>query len=192
MAFLENYPANSRFAEAFRTLRTNIQFSFLDKEFRVILITSAGQAEGKTTTVMNLALSIIFGLMTGVGLAFLLEYMDRSLRTEEDVQRYMDLPVLSVVPEADKAKVGSQRSDVGRQTSEVGGRRSEVRGQRSEVRGRMSVVNPQTATTHEIKNQSTQKQIPSHFNGIPGELPRELPVCGGIPHPADQYPVFIP
>ena len=53
---------------------------------------------------LNLALSIIFGLMTGVGLAFLLEYMDRSLRTEEDVQRYMDLPVLSVVPEADKAK----------------------------------------------------------------------------------------
>ena len=53
---------------------------------------------------LNLALSIIFGLMTGVGLAFLLEYMDRSLRTEEDVQRYMDLAVLSVVPEADKAK----------------------------------------------------------------------------------------
>jgi polysaccharide biosynthesis transport protein len=53
---------------------------------------------------LNLALSVIFGLMTGVGLAFLLEYMDRSLRTEEDVQRYMDLPVLSVVPEADKGK----------------------------------------------------------------------------------------
>ena len=53
--FLGNYPTNSRFAEAFRTLRTNIQFSFLDKDFRAILITSAGQAEGKTTTVMNLA-----------------------------------------------------------------------------------------------------------------------------------------
>ncbi len=53
--FLENYPANSRYAEAFRTLRTNVQFSFLDKEFRVILVTSAGQAEGKTTITMNLA-----------------------------------------------------------------------------------------------------------------------------------------
>ena len=55
LAFLENYPTNSRFAEAFRTLRTNIQFSFLDKEFRAILITSSGPGEGKTTTVMNLA-----------------------------------------------------------------------------------------------------------------------------------------
>lgn len=53
---------------------------------------------------LNLALSVVFGLMTGVGIAFLLEYMDRSLRTEEDVQRYMDLPVLSVVPKAEKAR----------------------------------------------------------------------------------------
>ena len=59
---------------------------------------------------LNFILSILFGLMTGVGLAFLLEYMDRSLRTEEDVQRYMDLPVLSVVPEADKAKSRVQRA----------------------------------------------------------------------------------
>jgi len=53
---------------------------------------------------LNFILSIIFGLMTGVGLAFLWEYMDRSLRTEEDVRRYLDLPVLSVVPIADGKK----------------------------------------------------------------------------------------
>ena len=49
----------------------------------------------------NVLLSVIFGLMTGIGLAFLLEYIDRSLRTEEDVRRYLDLPVLSVVPVAE-------------------------------------------------------------------------------------------
>ncbi len=54
---------------------------------------------------LNLLLSIIFGLMTGVGLAFLLEYVDRSLRTEEDIQRFIDLPVLTIVPEADRTKV---------------------------------------------------------------------------------------
>jgi uncharacterized protein involved in exopolysaccharide biosynthesis len=57
---------------------------------------------------LNLILSIIFGLMTGVGIAFLWEYLERSLRTEEDVRRYLDLPVLSVIPVADKAKVKSQ------------------------------------------------------------------------------------
>ena len=53
---------------------------------------------------LNLILSIIFGLMTGVGIAFLWEYLDRSLRTEEDVRRYLDLPVLSVIPVAEKVQ----------------------------------------------------------------------------------------
>jgi non-specific protein-tyrosine kinase len=42
-------------AEAYRTLRTNIQFSSLDQQIRTLLITSAGPDEGKSTTVANLA-----------------------------------------------------------------------------------------------------------------------------------------
>lgn len=53
--FLANYPPKSRFAEAFRTMRTNIQFSFLDKKFRAILVTSAGESEGKTSAVANIS-----------------------------------------------------------------------------------------------------------------------------------------
>ncbi|MFH1489326.1 MAG: DUF4388 domain-containing protein [Pseudomonadota bacterium] len=52
--FLDTYPAQSRFAEAYRTLRTNIHFSFLERDFQSILITSAGEEEGKTITVANL------------------------------------------------------------------------------------------------------------------------------------------
>ena len=48
-------------------------------------------------------LGIIVGLMIGIGLSFLWEYIDRSLRTEEDVQRYLGLPVLTVIPMADQA-----------------------------------------------------------------------------------------
>ncbi|MGD8386721.1 MAG: polysaccharide biosynthesis tyrosine autokinase [Desulfobacteraceae bacterium] len=51
---LASYPAQSRFAEAYRTLRTNIQFAFMDKAFRSLTVTSAGEMEGKTTTVANL------------------------------------------------------------------------------------------------------------------------------------------
>jgi capsular exopolysaccharide synthesis family protein len=42
-------------AEAFRTLRTNMQFSSIDKKAQVICITSAGPSEGKSTVVSNLA-----------------------------------------------------------------------------------------------------------------------------------------
>ncbi len=53
--FLKDYPADSRFAESYRTLRTNTLFSFMDKECQSILITSSGEGEGKSTTVANLA-----------------------------------------------------------------------------------------------------------------------------------------
>lgn len=49
----------------------------------------------------NLFLSIILGLFGGVGLAFFLEYLDQSIRTEEDVENYLELPVLSLIPIAD-------------------------------------------------------------------------------------------
>ncbi len=54
----------------------------------------------------NLLLSIILGVFGGVGLAFLLEYLDQTVRTEEDVQNVLGLPVLSVIPVADKAESG--------------------------------------------------------------------------------------
>jgi succinoglycan biosynthesis transport protein ExoP len=44
-------------AEAFRTLRTNIEFVNLDVHARTIMITSAIQAEGKSTTAANLAIA---------------------------------------------------------------------------------------------------------------------------------------
>ncbi|AZK60202.1 CpsD/CapB family tyrosine-protein kinase [Candidatus Desulforudis audaxviator] len=42
-------------AEAYRTLRTNLGFAAPDRPARVILVSSAGPADGKTTTVSNLA-----------------------------------------------------------------------------------------------------------------------------------------
>jgi capsular polysaccharide biosynthesis protein len=46
---------------------------------------------------LNVAIAMILGLMVSIGLAFLLEYLDNRIRTEEDVQRFLDLPVLGVI-----------------------------------------------------------------------------------------------
>ena len=47
----------SAVAEAYRTLRTNIQLSSLDQPLRTLLVASAGPDEGKSTTLANLAVA---------------------------------------------------------------------------------------------------------------------------------------
>lgn len=45
-------------AEAYRILRTNIEFSSTDRKIKVILVTSSGPAEGKSTTAANMAIAM--------------------------------------------------------------------------------------------------------------------------------------
>lgn len=46
---------------------------------------------------LNMAIAAVLGLMIGVGLAFLLEYLDTSIKTEKDVEELLDLPVIGLV-----------------------------------------------------------------------------------------------
>lgn len=55
----------------------------------------------------NVIFGVIVGLMMGIGLSFLWEYLDRSVRTEEDVQIYLGVPVLSVIPIANRGSAKS-------------------------------------------------------------------------------------
>jgi succinoglycan biosynthesis transport protein ExoP len=49
---------NSASAEAYRSLRTSIQFLGIERETKVVQITSSTSGEGKTTTVANLAVAL--------------------------------------------------------------------------------------------------------------------------------------
>jgi Mrp family chromosome partitioning ATPase/capsular polysaccharide biosynthesis protein len=49
---------NSPDAEAFRVLRTNLDFVNLDRQARTIMLTSAVEGEGKSTTAANLAVTL--------------------------------------------------------------------------------------------------------------------------------------
>jgi len=46
----------------------------------------------------NLLLALFLGLFGGVGLAFVMEYLDNSVKSVEDIERYSGLPTLGVVP----------------------------------------------------------------------------------------------
>ncbi|ARI76246.1 YveK family protein [Halobacillus mangrovi] len=46
---------------------------------------------------LNIAIAVVVGLMVGVGLAFLLEYLDTTIKTEEDIEQTLGLPIMGVV-----------------------------------------------------------------------------------------------
>ena len=48
--------SRSPISEAYRTLRTNLDFAGLDRALKTLVVTSAGVSEGKSTTLANLAI----------------------------------------------------------------------------------------------------------------------------------------
>lgn len=52
---------------------------------------------------LNIALGLFLGLVASCSLAFLLEYTDRSIKTEDDVAKYLnDVPVIGIIPKEAK------------------------------------------------------------------------------------------
>lgn len=47
---------------------------------------------------LNLALGAVVGVIFGLGIAFCLEYLDTSVKSLEDVERFLQVPVLAVIP----------------------------------------------------------------------------------------------
>ena len=47
----------------------------------------------------NLSLGLVLGLGLGLGMVFFVEYLDRTLKTPDDVDRILGLPVLAVIPD---------------------------------------------------------------------------------------------
>lgn len=60
--------------------------------------------------VLNMAIAAVLGLMIGVGLAFLLEYLDTTVKTEKDIEELLGLPVIGLVsPIAEKDLENKER-----------------------------------------------------------------------------------
>ena len=60
---------------------------------------STGPISPKKT--LNIVIAAFLGLFIGIVIAFVLEYMNKTIKTAEDVQRYLDLPVLGSIPDFD-------------------------------------------------------------------------------------------
>jgi polysaccharide chain length determinant protein (PEP-CTERM system associated) len=55
----------------------------------------------KPRKMLNLAIGGVLGLMLGIMLVFFLEFLDHSFKSREDVEQYLELPVLGTIPYAE-------------------------------------------------------------------------------------------
>jgi len=75
----------------------------------------------KPRPLLNIAIAMVLGGMAALGLAFLLEYLDTSIKSTEDVARYIGLPVLGVIPviETKPGEVVQRRSRTRTKTADA-------------------------------------------------------------------------
>ncbi|WP_373598239.1 YveK family protein [Paraclostridium bifermentans] len=62
----------------------------------------------KPNKVMNIAIAAVIGVMVGLFIVFVLEYMDNKIKTPQDIEKYLGLPILGVVPNENMAKKGGK------------------------------------------------------------------------------------
>ena len=78
----------------------------------VLVVDSASAAYPVTTGGQtNLLLGAILGLILGVGAAFFLEYLDRTVRTSAEVEMLLSIPVLGIIPRLRKIPEESEADD---------------------------------------------------------------------------------
>ncbi|MCR6108138.1 capsular biosynthesis protein [Salipaludibacillus agaradhaerens] len=71
---------------------------------------------------LNMAIAFVVGLMAAVGIAFILEFLDNTIKTEDDVEDKLGIPVLASISTIDATKVTikeishNRRSRTGRET----------------------------------------------------------------------------
>lgn len=78
---------------------TDKQQAYLSKPIEILSSAALPNKQFSPDVTLIMGIGTAAGLVFGLSIAFLLELMDTSVKTMEDVERYLNLPVLAVVPQ---------------------------------------------------------------------------------------------
>lgn len=67
---------------------------------RIVDAAEPPEKPAKPNLLLNLSLGLVLGLGFGVGAAFLMEHLDNTLKTSADVERFLQVPALALIPAA--------------------------------------------------------------------------------------------
>jgi len=91
-----------------KTLRDNVRLRAQTQTMEMAMprqavsvkqVAEPSAAPARPRVALNLALGALVGLVVGVGLAFFIEYLDTSVKTMDDVEALLGVPVLAIIPQ---------------------------------------------------------------------------------------------
>lgn len=80
------------FTQDVEQIVSGVKFELIDKPIEP-------QDPVRPNKIINIAMSVIIGLMTGILITFLLEYLDDNIKSESDIEKILELPVIGVIPD---------------------------------------------------------------------------------------------
>src|SRR2546428_34351 len=81
-----------------RVKEIDLSSSLLSNNLSVLDKAPVPKVPVRPRTVLNMTVGLLLGLLLGVGMVFFLDYMDNTVRTAEDVEQYLRLNLLAIVP----------------------------------------------------------------------------------------------
>jgi capsular exopolysaccharide synthesis family protein len=92
-----------------RVKEINLSASLLNNNVRLLDKAIVPRVPVKPRVMLNLAVGVVLGLLLGVGTVFFLDYMDNTIRSSEDVEQYLKLNLLAIVPRQEDGTESSVR-----------------------------------------------------------------------------------
>ncbi len=82
---------------------------------------SDDQIPVKPQALLNVAIAMVLGLMLGIGIAFLLEYLDNTIKSDQDIGQLLSLPVIGSISSMGKNEQKKIRKISQKQQNSNGG-----------------------------------------------------------------------
>jgi capsular polysaccharide biosynthesis protein len=71
----------------------------------------------KPSPLLNIAVAMVVGLIAGVGIAILLEFLDNTIKNEQEIEKLISVPVLGVIAKMEETQIkGNKKRPIERKT----------------------------------------------------------------------------
>jgi capsular exopolysaccharide synthesis family protein len=96
----QNIETNKQLYQTYLQRLNELRVTSSDRSDNVTIVEAAREPRAPVgpQRVRNIAIALLLSLGVGIGLAFLLDYLDDTLKSVEDVDRHLHLPTLALIP----------------------------------------------------------------------------------------------